>query len=473
MAKYNMTADVRQIFQQGLEYHQAGRFDDALTCYREAIEIDPDFFEAHGLMGLILDVQARHAEAEVCYRRALEIRPDVPEFLLALGNVLRLQKKLDEAENYIKRCLNLDPENVEAHCACGIVLKSLDRADEAAIHFKRAIEIDPQSAHAHNCLGVEFNEAGNATDAEAAFRKAIECDSSFVSAHVNLAEFLSKAGQHGDARTHYQRAISLAPDDADIYGDYFLGLVREGDQEAALSMCDTILDKFPGNVDALAFKSSYLHEIGQTDQARVLFDCERFLKSQVIDTPDNYENLTAFNDALSAHVLNHPTLVKSTSQHATRFGGHTGDLLSEPKGPMADFEILVNNTVRQYIDALPDEPSHPFIAGKLSNWMLTVWAVVMNEKGHQVSHTHPSAWLSGVYYPSAPDDISIDDPNFNGWIEFGRPDDEIKIERKPLVERIRPENGLIVLFPSYFYHNTIPYAGGGTRISIAFDVVAI
>ena len=465
--------DPQQLFQQGLEFHQGGRIDEALQCYRRVVEAVPEFFEAHGLMGLLLELQGEHNQAEASYRKALELRPDVPEMLLALGNVLRIQKKLGEAETYIQQSLNRDPENVEAHCALGITLKALDRPEEAAIHFKRAVEIDPKNAQAHNCLGIELAEQGDGVAAEAAFRKAIEYDSSFVSAHVNLAEGLSKNGQHADAYASYQKAISLAPDDADIYGDYFLGLMREGDHDGALSMCNTILEKFPGNVDALAFKGALLHEMDQTAEAKILFDCERFLQSRVIDAPSGYAGLSAFNEALSAHVLSHPTLVQSTSQHATRYGGHTGDLLSEPKGPMADFESLINEAVGRYIAALPDEPNHPFLAGALSTWSLTVWAVVMGEKGHQISHTHPSAWLSGVYYASVPEDIRIDDVDYAGWIEFGRPDGEIKISHKPLVERIRPENGLCVLFPSYFYHNTVPYTGGDTRISIAFDVVKI
>ena len=45
------------------------------------------------------------------------------------------------------------------------------------------------------------------------------------------------------------------------------------------------------------------------------------------------------------------------------------------------------------------------------------------------------------------------------------------------VLRVRPVEGLLVLFPSYFYHRTIPFGGdgpfdsGGTRISVAFDFV--
>ncbi len=36
---------------------------------------------------------------------------------------------------------------------------------------------------------------------------------------------------------------------------------------------------------------------------------------------------------------------------------------------------------------------------------------------------------------------------------------------------IRPETGLLVLFPSFFWHRTIPFQGGGKRISIAFDLI--
>ena len=31
---------------------------------------------------------------------------------------------------------------------------------------------------------------------------------------------------------------------------------------------------------------------------------------------------------------------------------------------------------------------------------------------------------------------------------------------------------MIVLFPSYYWHHTIPFAGGEDRICVAFDVVA-
>ncbi len=37
---------------------------------------------------------------------------------------------------------------------------------------------------------------------------------------------------------------------------------------------------------------------------------------------------------------------------------------------------------------------------------------------------------------------------------------------------IRPRLGLMVLFPSYFWHHTVPFTGDQERISVAFDIIA-
>ncbi|MFB3078779.1 MAG: putative 2OG-Fe(II) oxygenase [Lysobacterales bacterium] len=42
-----------------------------------------------------------------------------------------------------------------------------------------------------------------------------------------------------------------------------------------------------------------------------------------------------------------------------------------------------------------------------------------------------------------------------------------------MVKRIRPEAGLMLLFPSYFYHGTVPFDYDAQRISIAFDILPL
>ena len=68
------------------------------------------------------------------------------------------------------------------------------------------------------------------------------------------------------------------------------------------------------------------------------------------------------------------------------------------------------------------------------------------------------------------DDI-VDAGGEDGWIEFGEPGPEYHWSARPETRRVRPEPGLMVLFPSYVFHRTIPFQSDQTRISVAFDVV--
>ncbi|MCH7694631.1 MAG: hypothetical protein IID50_14405, partial [Proteobacteria bacterium] len=184
--------------------------------------------------------------------------------------------------------------------------------------------------------------------------------------------------------------------------------------------------------------------------------------------------------ALAQHVRAHPTLVYAPPTHATRQGRHTGKLLYSPEpkprieaeGPVVLFEGMIRDAVEDYRRALPADGSHPFLARPPERFGLSVWGVVLEGPGHQIPHIHPAAWLSGVYYAQLPDVVGESGPRGAGWIEFGRPPEHFHCAAEPEVRLMRPEEGLMVLFPSYFYHRTVPTESADTRVSIAFDILA-
>jgi hypothetical protein len=48
---------------------------------------------------------------------------------------------------------------------------------------------------------------------------------------------------------------------------------------------------------------------------------------------------------------------------------------------------------------------------------------------------------------------------------------DVRCAIAPEVRFYRPEEGLMFLFPSYFYHRTVPFESGRPRVSIAFDIL--
>jgi uncharacterized protein (TIGR02466 family) len=138
------------------------------------------------------------------------------------------------------------------------------------------------------------------------------------------------------------------------------------------------------------------------------------------------------------------------------------------RGPFEAFEQVLWRSAQRYVQELVRDPAHPFSAKPPALDAVHAWAVVLERCGYQSPHIHPTAWLSGVYYPKLPAIVKQSDSE-QGWIEFGAPPPEFILQPPLPTRRIKPEEGRLVLFPSYFYHRTVPCESDELRISIAFD----
>jgi hypothetical protein len=95
----------------------------------------------------------------------------------------------------------------------------------------------------------------------------------------------------------------------------------------------------------------------------------------------------------------------------------------------------------------------------------------MDSDGFHDTHFHPPGWLSGTYYPALPPERDLQGDDGAGYIEFGRSLYSLPTTVEPATRTVQPREGMVVLFPSYFGHRTIPFKSEEKRISIAFDAV--
>ena len=102
-----------------------GKLDEAVACYRRALELKPDYAEAYNNLGIVLKEQGKLDEAIACFRRALELKPDYAEAHSNLGSALKDQGKLDEAVACYRRALELRPDFAEAHYNLGSALEEI------------------------------------------------------------------------------------------------------------------------------------------------------------------------------------------------------------------------------------------------------------------------------------------------------------------------------------------------------------
>jgi uncharacterized protein (TIGR02466 family) len=105
------------------------------------------------------------------------------------------------------------------------------------------------------------------------------------------------------------------------------------------------------------------------------------------------------------------------------------------------------------------------------DFRLSGWAAV-NRKGHyNTTHVHPGATWSGVYYvdPGDPEPPGAPGP----LVELSHPIGASVMTFFPGVlpsaRIVRPEAGMIILFPSYLQHSVRLYDGERPRICVPFN----
>ena len=443
----------------------------AEAAYKQAIDLAPMYFDAHFNLGIVLEAMGRPGEARDTYKNALDIQPNFLPAFLNTGNALKSLGKFDEALDYYRWVLEVEPRNVDALNNVGAVYYELTRFDEAESTYGEALAIDADHADTLYNLGVLLHEMERYEEAVDAYQRAAAVRPHYAECYVNLGYTLHKLGRLDEAREAYEHAMELDPGHPQVHanlGDLFLA---QGEPAAALTICDDFLAKYGDDAGMLAFKTIALRAAGDVGACSELTDVERFLRTAPLPVPGSFPGLESFTGALADHICAHPSLVDAPASHATRGGKHSGELLIEPKGPMAPWEAALREAVERYRAGLPDDPAHPFVKSMPARYRLTAWSVVLENQGHQIPHIHPSAWLSGVYYVALPPGMEASSDASAGWIEFGQPPAHYHGGGQPELTLIKPRVGLLVLFPSYFYHRTIPFDGAGRRISIAFDVL--
>jgi Flp pilus assembly protein TadD len=422
------------------------------------------------ILGELRMRQGRPDDAVDSFQAAAASAPADTEIWRWLATVRRRLGDIAGAVQAWRHVLVLSPDEWEARNDLGTALMEANAFEEADAAFREAFARGGDSPLVAMNRAALDARRGHRADAIATLQASLTRHPGYAPAHAALGFVLRDQGRFQEAAAAFRRATTLAPDNASAVCGLGRTLLEGGLADQALGVAQSYLRRRPGYAGALALEALARLALGDADGAGRLLDHDRLVLARTLSRPDGFADLAHFNSALAAHAMAHPTLLPSPPSHATAGGLHSGSLLLEPRGPVAAFERALWTAIADYRAALPDLAGHPFIVNQPQAASLNMWCVVLERGGHQIPHIHAEAWLSGVYYPQVPEGVrSGDGPA--GWLEFGDADRAFPRHREPRVVLVRPLEGLLVLFPSYFYHRTVPFDADGTRVSVAFDVV--
>jgi Tfp pilus assembly protein PilF len=148
-------------------FRNAGRMNDALDLLAEVTAENPDNAQLHGVHGEYLFLAGRYTEAETALKRALEIDPYRTDSRNWLGVTLAEQKRYSEARAQYERALE-DPSYPSPqliHLNLGMLYRAQGLDGDSIAHFRRAVQIDSRFFQAHFELALALETVGKLDEA--------------------------------------------------------------------------------------------------------------------------------------------------------------------------------------------------------------------------------------------------------------------------------------------------------------------
>lgn len=489
--------------------HQQGRLEEADREYGAFLQQAPQHPQALRLRGVLARDRGELQQSLQLLRRATEAAPADAEPLCELAMTHMAAGDLVLAETALRRAVARDQRSLKALANLGALLQYRGHIDACIGFHRRALQLDENDVEVRCNLAKALVEAGQGEAALAecdaalgispgdplvlATRGAVLCDLSQYDAAivalehsllrrpgddmalVNLAYARQRRGKSALAIEVLREALAANPDNARAAADLANALAGSGQHAPALALCEQFLARHPGERLVLAAYGFVLRDAGREAEAAALFDYQRLACVVDIDSaPQGFGSLAEFNRALASLMRSDPSLLPSPPSKSTRGGGQTGELDLDRDATLRAWRHLINAALARVAAEYRQKGhgQHPAMANATERWMLRTWGTILEAGGAQATHIHPLGWLSGVYYAQLPPGMGAPGSQ-GGWLEFGAPPDRFTVRVAPATRRVEPAEGRLVIFPSYFYHRTLPFGGVGERISIAFDAVPL
>ncbi len=197
----------------------------AASMYRRAIEIDPDYAQAHAGLADILAQQMlwRHAhptevlaEASAAASRALDLAPDLAEAHVAQGHIRSLSGDASGANRSFERAIELNPELPEAFHYYGRHCFAHGDFGRAAAMYREAFRLRPDdpsvlalASSALQALGDDAAARATSEQALVALQNQLGIEPDSARLHYMTALTLQRLGRGDEGVRHIDEALRL------------------------------------------------------------------------------------------------------------------------------------------------------------------------------------------------------------------------------------------------------------------------
>ena len=458
---------------KGIEAAVRGRMTEAEKFFRDALKIDPEYFETSFNLIKLLHMNDRYLDAIIVFNHFdnSNLSKYLPlQIISILSDCAVKVRDLFVACECCERLHYMFTDHIELACRFSNILIRTGQLGKSKLVINQTIALNRSDPNLLTQLAIIESELGNYSSAEEIHLQLVGEYSNHFLSNFNFGLFLSMLGRNVDALGYFNRSLEIVPDAPEA-----LSAIKNLSQNtnSLLSsiydsieskMYDDVISKLTNSKDLLdpIFYWAALCDI-PSNVASAIDDVSFVSPSLQIECLELFKNLeekVLFLQELEAYINAQESLIWDRAGKPTRFGKQSYEIL---KGSHNQYIREICNRLKGVINKfMITRPLLAEIAQQKSlKNELSGWGVSLTKGGYQKRHIHPEAVVSGVLYIKLSDESRSCSQN-EGNLMFS------SSHRSCM---ITPKEGMVVLFPSYLAHETIPLRNDQERICIAFNLV--
>ncbi len=255
----------------GLAYAKKGEMEQAIHFLQQAQAIHPEAAILNNLANAYKQ-NNQPALAIDYYLQAIELNPEYAQAHNNVANVYALQNQYNEALRHYIKATHAAPDFIQAHFNLGLLLLKSNQLEAAKTQFNNVLSLNPDAMDAWFYLGIIHLDAQSLEAAEQAFKQVLTFNEEHVQALVNLGVIALKNKQDQTAIDYFTKALALDNDELDARNNLAATFMHHDRFENALMHYDVLLQTEPNNEEYLYNSGVAQMALGHLNEAILLFE---------------------------------------------------------------------------------------------------------------------------------------------------------------------------------------------------------
>ncbi|MCS7300168.1 MAG: tetratricopeptide repeat protein [Fimbriimonadales bacterium] len=252
------------------EMLQAGKGEEAIALFQDALQREPNNPQLHRLLGVVYESLQRTEDALRAYQRAHELAPSDTWTLYHIAQIQAQQGRKEAAYDTLTRALRLNPDDLSLYPMLERLSTELERTAQYRALLQELAQRDTPGQEALKAYVNLLQREGKLDNALALVQRRLRDkpdDATLLNLQLGLLHTL---GRHREMLSVYARLARLNPQDISLLRNWAMHAEQYGSTVEVVIALQALYQAAPDDISAGLKLARYLELAGQRYRAQEL-----------------------------------------------------------------------------------------------------------------------------------------------------------------------------------------------------------